>query len=476
MNVLFLFADQHNPSFSGCYGGITRTPNLDALAGEGILFEAAYTPCPMCSPARACLFTGQYVHENRCWDNCFPYNGDKLPGWGHYLRDQGVHLATIGKLDFAAHADNGTASEYEPDDRVSYDVVSLFRRPPLLQRPKYHMVNNWEVSPDGDRGHLEQNIVDEARRWFREEMPDRVPWILNVNFSKPHSPWHPDPAKYAFYREQICLSPKYLQCEQDLHEVDRQQSRHTCGYVLDGEHVKDCHAAYHAIVEEHDENIGAVIEALKETGQYENTLIIYAADHGEMLRAHGAWEKSSMYEDSIRVPMIIRVPGAAPGRVRIPVSLLDIFPTIRDFLGCKKPNGNIHGDSLLPVIHGKGDLSGRAVFSESHANGRITGTFAVRKGQWKLIHYDGYGSLLYDLKDDPEEMRDLGESKDPVALRAKQELMEILESVCHPGEVTKEAFADQEKLKKELYLSGQLERELQKRGFSYDGENLYYLP
>ena len=76
MNVLFILADQHNASFTGCYGGITRTPNLDRLAEEGAIFESAYTPCPMCAPARASLYTGMYVHENKCWDNCFPYNGE----------------------------------------------------------------------------------------------------------------------------------------------------------------------------------------------------------------------------------------------------------------------------------------------------------------------------------------------------------------------------------------------------------------
>ena len=146
MNVLFILADQHNASFTGCYGGITRTPYLDSLARDGAVFESAYTPCPMCAPARGAMFSGKYVHENKCWDNCFPYDGEKLPGWGHYFRDQGVSLFTIGKLDFAANRDNGVDSTFEPDDRISYDVVSLFRKPPLMLRPKYHMVNNWDVS------------------------------------------------------------------------------------------------------------------------------------------------------------------------------------------------------------------------------------------------------------------------------------------------------------------------------------------
>lgn len=505
MNVLFILADQHNAGFTGCYGGITRTPNLDALASEGTVFERAYTPSPMCAPARACLFSGKYVHENKCWDNCFPYDGEKLPGWGHYFREKGVHLATIGKLDFAADRDNGVESVYEPDNRTSYDVVSLFRKAPLLLRPRYHMVNNWDVSLRETDEHLEGNIVNEVKRWFREEMPADRSWILNVNFSKPHSPWHPLPDKYRYYRDKIELSAKYRQPEHELNPVDREQSRHTCGFVLDEEHLKDCHAAYHAVVEEHDENVGAVIQALKEAGQYEDTLIIYSADHGEMLRAHGAWEKSTMYEDSIRIPMIVKLPNSkgkdeeiqSEGpkrhvikRVKAPVSLLDIFPTVNEFLGFEKQEG-FRGDSLISLINGTDDGKGRAVISESHANGRITGTFAVIKNQWKLMYYDGNGAMLFSQEEDPDEMNPFtglnhgmewacfGEPEDLAARKTRSkitELMSVLGDEDGLHKISQDAFAAQEALKDELYQSGRLEKELNKRGFHFDGKELFYLP
>lgn len=476
MNVLFILADQHNASFTGCYGGITRTPNLDALAEEGTVFESAYTPCPMCAPARASLFSGKHVHENRCWDNCFPYDGEKLPGWGHYFRKNGVHLATIGKLDFTAGRDNGVESTYEPDDRVSIDVVSLFRKPPLMLRPKYHMVNNWDVSLRKTNEHLEQNIVEEAKRWFAEEMPENQPWILNVNFSKPHSPWHPLPEKYYYYKDKIKLSEKYLQSEAELHPVDREQSRHTCGYILDEEHVKDCHAAYHAIVEEHDENVGQVIDALKKTGQYDDTMIIYSADHGELMRAHGAWEKSSMYEDSVRIPMIVKLPGVSGNRVKEPVSLIDVFPTINQFLGLEEQQ-QFQGHSMIDAVKGETDRETYPVFTESHANGRITGTFALRYESWKYIHYDGYGELLFELEQDPEELHNLADLPEYAEMKLRlKSMMEKAAGERSLHEITEEAFEAQEALKNKIKESGQLERELKKRGFQYDGNQLYYLP
>lgn len=477
MNVLFILADQHNASFTGCYGGLTRTPNLDALAQEGTVFEYAYTPCPMCAPARASLFSGRYVYENQCWDNCFPYDGEKLPGWGHYFRERNVHLATIGKLDFTAGTDNGVDSVFEPDNRTSYDVVSLFRKPPLLLRPKYHMVNNWDVSVRQNEEHFEQNIVTEARRWLEEERPKDHPWILNVNFSKPHSPWHPLSEKYKYYRDKVEVTEKYRQPEQQLNPVDREQSRHTCGFILDEEHLKDCHAAYHAIVEEHDENVGAVIQALKDCGIYEETLIIYSADHGELLRAHGAWEKSSMYEDSVRVPMIVKLPGGLRGhRVKSPVSLLDVFPTINEFLGFEEQK-QFRGSSLIPFADGKDWIRPEPVFMESHANGRITGTFAIRKKQWKLIHYEKYGNLLFDLSQDPDEMRNLAEGQSAEGYGPiLEELLEELYRGRDTGHITEKAFQAQEDLKDSLFQSGRLERELNKRGYSFDGKELYYLP
>ena len=478
MNVLFILADQHNPSFTGCYGGITRTPNLDQLAKEGTKFEYAYTPSPICSPARACLFSGRYVYQNKCWDNCFPYDGEAIPGWGHYFRKRGVHLATIGKLDFAAGKDNGVDSTYKPDDRTSYDAVSLFRTRPLLSRPKYHLVNNWDVSLRESSEHFEQDIVSEAVRWINEERPENKPWILNVNFSKPHSPWHALPEKYKYYRDKINLKEKYLQPENVLHEVDREQSRHNMGYAFDIEHVKDCHAAYNAIVEEHDENVGAVIKSLKDAGIYEDTLIIYSADHGEMLRAHGAWEKFSMYEDSIRIPMIIKYPKNVGCKcVSTPVSLIDVFPTINQALGFEAQE-QFEGESVINLIQ-NGDGSARnPVFSESHSNGRITGCFAIRSGKWKYIHYEYYEPLLFDLENDPQELNNLADKnkKDPYINNVILELESILNEKIDTDKVTEQAFIDQENLKQELNASGQLKKELAKRGFSYDGKNLYYLP
>ncbi len=477
MNVVFIFADQHNPQFCGCYGGMTRTPNIDSISSDGVRFENAYTNSPLCVPSRASMFTSRYVHEIAAWDNCFPYNG-KVPGWGSYLRDNGVLLTTIGKLDFKANTDHGIEDERLIHDRDSFDVVGLFREPPAVPRKLYHMKNNWEIRPrePGTIIEHEVKVADEAVNWLLNERPEDRQWVLNINFSKPHSPWTPRKDLLDYYMEKINnLGEKYKQDYDGLHEVDKAQSVHTCGYVFDNECVKLSHAAYHATIEEHDENVGKVLETLEALGIRDEVLIVYSSDHGEMARAHGAWEKISLYEDSIRVPMIISGPGVPKNKViKAPVSLIDVFPTINEALG-NEPAVFSRGKSLLTLAKTGNDAERPDyVFSESHANGRIAASYTIRKDDWKLIEYVGYEPLLFNLKDDPDEMNNLGDTRkhDPLVEKKLEELRKILYSVCSPEGVDLQARYDQNCLKEELASTGRLQKELAKRGFQPSTEKL----
>lgn len=476
MYTVFILADQHDAAYAGCYGGMTRTPNIDSLAKDGIVFENAYTPSPMCAPARSCLFSNKYVHENRSWDNCFPYDGERNPGWGHCFRAQGIPVDTIGKLDFMDQRDNGVGHMFHPYLRTSYDVTSLFRKPPLLLRPKYNMVNNWDVKVRESGESIDEPVVRETRRWLDEDRPFDRDWILNVNFEKPHSPWHALPDKYNYYRDKIELSERYLQPESELNPVDIAQSRQTCGFILSNEQLKDCHAAYHAMVEEHDGLVGEILEMLKERGIYDDALIIYSSDHGEMLRAHGAFEKSSLYEDSVHIPLIIKLPGQDKKGTRVSTnaSLMDIFPTIADVMGLE-PMKEGHGLSLIPYIEDS-TKKHPPVLSQSHANGRITGTFMLADDEWRLLHYEDYGDLLFNLKTDPEQMHDL--LRDPTAKSEEmyRKMSAALAELVDTKKATEEAFSDQEALKSQMAKTGQLQIELNKRGYDYRDGELFYLP
>lgn len=477
MNVVFIFSDQHNPQFCGAYGGITRTPNIDSIAASGTRFENAYTNSPLCVPSRASMFTSRYVHEIACWDNTFPYDG-RVPGWGSYLKGKNVLLTTIGKIDFQPDADHGIEDERLANNRKSYDVVALYREPPAVPRKKYHVPNNWDVAPRGPGEELkpEEAVTAEAISWLKESRPSDRPWVLNINYQKPHSPWKPLPELYSYYRERVGkLEDKYLQRLDELHEVDQAQSIHTCGYLYDEERVKNSHAGYHATVEEMDTHVGRILDTLKELGIREEVLLVYTSDHGEMARAHGAWEKCSLYEDSIKVPMIISGPGIPSGRViQDPVSLIDVFPTINEALG-NEPAAFSRGKSLVKLARdGRDDDRADYVFSESQANGRMAGSFTIRRGDWKLVEYVGYGPLLFNLKEDPNEMKNLAVLKpdDPMVGKKLQELRGILYSICSPEGVDLQARYDQNCIKEQLAQSGRLEKELERRGFREENGRL----
>ena len=483
MNVVCILSDQHNPSFTGCYGGITRTPNIDSLASSGAIFTNAYTNCPICVPTRASMITGRYVHEIGNWDNTVPYDG-RIPGWGHYFQKNGICLTTVGSLDFKEDVDHGIEDERIPVHRFGLDVVSLFRDPPMTPRVKMHLNNHWIVNPrdpnvptwqsdpniDPDDPYIptETEVTEEAINWLENKRPDNRPWVLNINYSKPHPAWQPLPDLFEYYKKQIKELPeKYFQPFEQLNEVEQAQSIHTCGFLGPDKDVYTAHAGYHATVEEADSEIGRVLSTLENLGIKDEVLIVYASDHGEMARAHGAWSKFSLYEDSIRIPMIIAGPGI-PKNIAVsqPVSLIDLFPTINDALGRSSANF-ARGSSLMNLARGEKDPERNVVFTESHCNGRIAGSFAIRRGDWKLIAYVGYDPMLFNLKDDPDEMHNLliEDKKSDNAQNQLQELYVILYSFCSPEGVDMAARRDQLHLRQELARTGRLQEELYKRGF-----------
>ena len=190
MNVVLIMTDRHNPEFSGCYGHpIARTPHIDSIAEAGTRFDSAYCVSPLCVPSRAAMITGRYVHETGTWDNAFPYTG--VPhGWGHFFSEQGVHLSAIGKLDFQPGADCGIAEERLTKHRNSLDVHCLFREEGI--QPRYHHLHRLRDAGPSESatpyGH-DRQVAEEAVRWLGEDRPTDRPWVLLVNFGKPHPTW-----------------------------------------------------------------------------------------------------------------------------------------------------------------------------------------------------------------------------------------------------------------------------------------------
>ncbi len=479
MNVVLIISDQHNPEFTGCYGGKTSTPNLDSLAHTGVTFRNAYCTYPMCAPSRASMFTGRYVHELGLWDNATSYDGT-LPDWGHHFRDQGLPVTRIGRLDFQRGGDYGFEELIDPVYRDSLDVTGLCRGDYMVRRG--HMERKmWEVltRDAGVPYEPDSSTTQKAVDWLRRKEPSSGPWLLELGYYAPHPRWQPRPELFERYRSSVGPLPaKYYQRFDDLNRVEQVQSYYSCGFTRDDEHLPEIHAAYHATIEELDEQVGRVLTALKERGLYENTLVIYTSDHGEMARAHGAWNKGSLYEDAIRVPFIVSGPGLPRGVIEdTPASLIDIYPTINDSLGLH-PARFARGRSLVSTMRGTAPKNdARFIFAECHMYPRITGSYAIRHNGWKLIDYADHRPMLFNLHEDPQELNDLlASDPDSDAVRRRlDELSILLYSMCSVEAVDRQAVNDQKWRRRELEASGRMQQELRKRGFVWEDDRLVYV-
>jgi choline-sulfatase len=211
------------------------------------------------------------------------------------------------------------------------------------------------------------------------------------------------------------------------------------------------------MITELDEYVGWLLDALGRTGQIDNTLVVYTSDHGETLGAHGLWSKNNMYEDSVHVPMLMAGAGLPSGAaIDSPVGHVDMVATMLEMAGVEQPP-SLRGVSLLPLISGGEVDRPEFAYSECHCSGLLTGTFMIRKGDWKYVHFTWYDGLLFNLADDPDELVD--RFNDPGASGVLKELQAILHDQVDPEGVTRRAFDAQARKLSEI-VDGKTESEL----------------
>jgi choline-sulfatase len=210
--------------------------------------------------------------------------------------------------------------------------------------------------------------------------------------------------------------------------------------------VKRAQAGYFGLCSFLDDNVGKVLAALHQSGLGGNTRVVYTSDHGDNLGARGLWGKSTMYEESVGVPLIAAGPGFAAGqRITTPANLLDIYPLIMESAGAVSPETVTTAHPGISIARlAAGEDAGRVTFSEYHAMGSKTAAYMVRKGPWKLVHYADYPPQLFDLASDPEELNDL--AGDANAKPVLEEMTAALKTICDPAEVSRRAKADQQAL------------------------------
>lgn len=449
-NLLFILSDEHKRDILGCHGNrIVRTPNLDALAARGSLFEQAYTPSPLCMPARASLATGRHVFEHRCWCNAHPYHG-KPRSWGHDLIDNGHEVVSIGKLHFRSAEDsNGFSEEIQPlhAPHGKGDLRGLIRRPPAPRGQAKAMAENAGRGVSG-YARYDQRTADLACEWLEARRSNTgKPWVLFLGFCQPHFPLMAEPEFYDLYaRADIPLPFAYGREERPRHPVLEAMAK-CINYddYFDAERIRVALTAYYGMVTSLDTRIGRVLRSLERCGLTESTRIIYTSDHGDNLGDRGFWGKSVMYEESVAVPLIMAGPGVPAGRrIATPATLLDVYPTVLEGVaGVSRTDPRmtaLPGASLFALA--AGEQPARPVVSEYHAFGAINGITMLRLGSYKYVHYVGHPAQLFDLDADPREVNDL--AGDPGHAAVVREAEARLRTILNPEAVEAQSFADQE--------------------------------
>jgi choline-sulfatase len=415
-NLLVLMSDEHNPKFLGAAGHpFIATPSLDALAARGTRFTSAYTTCPICVPARAAFAVGRYVHDIGYWDNADGYEG-AIPSWHHALRDAGHRVVSIGKLHFRGRPgdDHGFSEEIVPMHIVDGigDVKGLIRENIPKRRGGDKMARR---AGPGESPYTvyDRDIASRAQIWLHEEAPkwrDR-PWVLFVSFVSPHFPLTAPPQWFYRYWQQDLPMPKLYAKDARPHHPFLDTYAHTVDYdthFTSEADVRRAIAGYAGLVSAMDENVGYVLRALRDAGLERDTRVIYTSDHGDNVGARGLWGKSTLYEESAGVPLIVAGPDVPAGRVvAAPVSHIDCAPTILEGAGLPATVGGraLPGASLFALASGA--TAQRPVISEYHAIGSVAGAFMLRFGPWKYCHYVGARPQLFDLDADPEELTDV---------------------------------------------------------------------
>lgn len=447
-NILWICTDQQRyDTIYALNNPHIHTPNLDRLCQEGTAFTHAYCQSPVCTPSRASFLTGRYpstIHVNRNGNAHFPHH---VPLITKRLADAGYDCGLAGKLHIAS-AWNGEEERTEDGYRRFW-----YSHGPAQGIGRGNQYTEWLTAQgisldevftrkaDGSYGQYRPDALpqyhqttwcaDRAIEFMHEKREG--PWLMSVNFFDPHAPFDP-PASYTErYDPQALPRPLFQASDLDV------QARLQTVYFQRNANPPDDQmqaiiAAYYGMIELIDEQLGRMLQALEETGQRENTLVIFMSDHGEMLGDHGLLLKGCrFYEGLVRVPLILRWPGEIPAGLvsHALVALLDIAPTLADLT--RTPFPEAQGRSLLPLLRGeKQDSEHRAYvrceyydalnMHAPHAPEKHTPCWATmyRDERYKLVTYHtlDYGEL-YDLVDDPHEFHNLWEDRAATALKCE---------------------------------------------------------
>ncbi len=433
-NLLFIFSDQHARHVAGFSGDtLDVTPNLDALASRGVVFDNAYCPSPICVPSRMSMLTTRHPYAQECWTNDDFLASDR-PTMAHALGAAGYRPALIGRLHALGPDQLHGYTEREVGDH-SPNWIGIPRHDMgvLTNANEPERVSVDRSGPGRSVYELKDHDVAKAavawleRAAARRKTGDAAPFALTVGLMLPHAPYVAAPEDYARFAGRVGPA-RHKAPKEDHPWLHWWRSNRRILDVPEDAALR-ARTAYYALTWRMDALIGEILDALARTGLDRNTLVVYASDHGEHIGEHGLWWKHTFYEESVTVPMILSWPGTLPQAERRSqvVNLIDLTATMLEAVGAPAlPNGQ--GSSFLDIAVGGSGPWDDETFSE-YCTDEVppwTGGMAVRQrmirsGDWKLIYYHGYKPQLFNLKIDPGEGRDL--AADPVHAEVRDRLL-----------------------------------------------------
>lgn len=429
-NILFFLPDQHRADWLGCASDLPlKTPNIDQLAADGTRFTETYCASPLCAPSRACLASGRSYDDCGVVDNGQNYPLD-IPTYYQKLRNAGYRVAGVGKFDLHKPEHDwgldgsrmlsewgfteGIDNEGKLDGSHHYLHNDCQPKGPYMKHlhdlgiaeeyahehdePLRKQNHNSYITGAPESSYCD-NWVAENGLHFLREFPSSQPWHLVVNFTGPHDPMDVTEAMHDKWKD-VDFPLPYRNTETDEEGVLRARRY------------------YAAMIENIDHQVGRFIEAVKARGELENTLIVYASDHGDMLGDFNKWGKIVWRELSMKIPLIMRGPEIAAGKVtETLVSLPDLAATFLDYAGVSAFSGKSEAQSLVPFLHGE---------KEEHRSQVKCGLCewrSIRENNFKLIR-DKEQFYLFDLEKDPREERDVSSDYPQVYADLKRKLME----------------------------------------------------
>jgi choline-sulfatase len=449
-NILVIMFDQLTPGALGCYGNpVVKSPTIDRLAAEGVVFDAAYSNSPLCTPARYCMMTGQLPSATHGFDNA-AYLASTIPTFAHYLRAGGYRTVLSGKMHFVGPDQlHGFESRRTPDIYpADFGWTPDWRAP--LDRIDWWYHNMDSVTGAGVAEVTNQLLFDDevgfhAVRALHDlaRAEDDRPFLLVASFTHPHDPYVTRQQYWDQYDGIEIPMPAVAQSDVD----DDPHSKRLRGAIdptqaaITHDHIRAARRAYYGNVTYCDDWAGRLTTTLQSLGLADDTVVIVLADHGDMLGERGLWYKMNFFEGSARIPLIVHAPSRfAPTRVAEPVSLVDLLPTLLDLVDITEaPVDPMAGQSLLPLCNGH--RRDTEVIGEYMAEGSVAPIIMIRRGSLKYVHCPADPDQLYDLAVDPNELTNI--ATDPTYAAVTEAFRAEVAQRWDMAELQAEVLADQ---------------------------------